>query len=180
MFRILRRLSVLPLLFLGGACNPPSGAVPARFTEIRVEGIPEGAALDEEQPLTQLPKKGEPLATFPSYWEGQGIQNDGQTWTVQVNVLNASPGHCADVVYPPMAPDEAPCAALWECDKNTHEGFLHGRERLIAGYGRCIDGCKVEADLVRAAARFDCGSVTAEAPLVHREAEQGSDPGIPD
>ena len=77
---------------------------------------------------------------FVGRWNGLGMQNDGQSWEMQVEITGDR-GKCAKVRYPSV-----PCAAEWICT-DVNGGILTATERLTEGQNRCIDGGKLTLTL---------------------------------
>lgn len=85
------------------------------------------SSADASSPLSP---SAEPLV---GRWVGTGIQNDGQMWDIQVDIVSDR-GVCAKARYPSV-----PCAADWVCTE-ARGGILTAVEHLTAGQNRCIDG----------------------------------------
>lgn len=84
------------------------------------------------QPRTEPP----PPNPFPlGRWAGTGVQGDGQSWPLEVDLWTTRSGACASVRYPSI-----PCAATWICVAQSSDGVLEAREELTEGHDRCIDG----------------------------------------
>ncbi len=77
---------------------------------------------------------------FIGRWNGLGMQNDGQTWEMQVEITGDR-GKCAKVRYPTV-----PCAAEWTCTE-VNGGILTATEHLTEGQSRCIEGGKLTLTL---------------------------------
>jgi hypothetical protein len=102
---------------------------------------------------------------MPRVWTGQGTQDDGQSWSMELAIRSFGPGHCADVVYPPDGQKATPCTTEWLCEDDSSDRLLHGVERVTSGRDRCIDWCEFSADLETATVVFKCRDVNGSASL---------------
>jgi hypothetical protein len=66
-------------------------------------------------------------------WTGQGVQNDGQTWDIVVDITTTRPGPCGSVDYPGI-----PCSGEWICVSGDSRS-LRAREKITEGTDKCID-----------------------------------------
>lgn len=111
-------------------------AVEAPVMDLAVSGVdastaakPSDTALLEETPSS--PQSSSPMI---GRWEGVGVQDDGQSWEMVVN-LTSLRGPCATVDYPTV-----PCQAKWICTNESKEGVITAQERLQGdSASRCID-----------------------------------------
>jgi hypothetical protein len=134
--------------------------------------IPPAVAVDEPaEPEPELgPGRGAvPKKALLGRWEGEGTQNDGQTWQIVLEVAGAGATPCARVSYPENEDWEISCAGTWDCDESSSPDTLRGLERIYEGSERCIDGCRFAADLAAGTVDFDCSQfdVLARA-TIHR------------
>ena len=109
---------------------------------------------------TQTPYLGE--------YVGSGVQDDGTTWPLQLTVLSLTPGHCANVVYPKDETASQTCTAEWLCTPSDTPGVFEATERLISGKKRCLDNCRVFADLPGGIVRFECKEFLGQATIKPR------------
>ncbi len=94
---------------------------------------------------------------YGGVWEGQGRQDDGQTWPMRLEVRGAQADPCATVQYPAHDDWEVSCTGQWECDPaRSTPSLLVGTEQILDNEGRCIDGCSFQADLRTGIVEFDC------------------------
>jgi hypothetical protein len=123
---------------------------------------------DASVPRAQGPDAGaaaRAAAAIPRVWVGQGTQDDGQSWSMELTVRAFGPGHCADVVYPADDQKPMPCATEWFCEDDSSDRLLRGVERVTKGRDRCIDWCEFSADLEKAIVVFKCRDVNGTARL---------------
>lgn len=67
-------------------------------------------------------------------WEGVGVQDDGQSWDLVVDLSTTKAGPCAVAEYPTV-----PCRAQWICT-GARGGYLQAREKLLDdSHLRCVD-----------------------------------------
>jgi len=154
----------LVLVVLLQACRV-SAPEPNAPVAIEIPPIDESSSVDPElaEPDADLDEVATP---YRGKWEGRGVQDDGQRWDIVVEVLGSDQKPCARVEYPPKGGSSVSCGGEWHCDlPPSTAARLVGVERILEGQGRCIDGCRVDFDLRRGRAAFDCPGVTAEAEL---------------
>lgn len=119
---------------LTAACSPQAASRGASPKLVVASAEPEP---EPEQPEpAPTPERGPAPSLDPivGHWEGTGVQNDGQTWRMLVEVRTRESGLCATVEYPSV-----PCSANWICTGRDGDGTLHAREELTSGQSRCID-----------------------------------------
>lgn len=85
--------------------------------------------------VTEAPPPEESVdGSITGRWEGVGVQDDGQSWDLVVDVSTTKAGPCAVAEYPTV-----PCRAEWICI-GARGGYLQARERLLdESHLRCID-----------------------------------------
>lgn len=151
-----------------GAC----GGSPAGHVAVTVVTIPSASPVAEADPAElRAAETRERSRLVSGAWEGHGEQDDGQTWPIRVEVLAAGLDPCATVEYPPHDAWDISCRGEWRCEPSrTTPVHLVATERILEGDRRCIDACRIDADLERGVVSFDCphAGVRARAVIQRR------------
>jgi hypothetical protein len=93
------------------------------------------AAKTSDTPLEEsAPSSSANASQMIGRWEGVGVQDDGQSWEIVVN-LTSLRGPCATVDYPTV-----PCQAKWICTSESKDGVITAVEKLQGNSTQnCID-----------------------------------------
>jgi hypothetical protein len=109
-------------------------AVEAPVVEIAIPSLEAGAPALEVMPAARAEPWAPPATQMTGRWEGVGIQDDGQTWPMIVDLSTVRAGACAVVDYPTV-----PCKATWFCTGESN-GLVSAREKVAPeSLGRCVD-----------------------------------------
>ncbi len=151
----------VPLLLTacgGGAVAPSTPVVAVDVPPItETSSVGDVSASSEVAPVRHLGR-----------WTGNGLQDDGQTWRIVIEIRGPEEKPCATVEYSPDGDMSTGCGGEWRCEMPpSTAGRLIAVERILEGHQRCIDGCRVDADLRSGVVRFDCShaDVMAEAEI---------------
>ncbi len=161
-------LVVCALVVAPLACAPrpdPSRAAPVAVDIPLAPVATEEPGADEDELVVY---RATATSEFAGTWQGIGVQNDGDTWPIRVEVFGHDGFPCARVTYPPHEGWDLSCVCIWECDLDASTpSRLIGVERIVEGFGNCIDGCTFEVDFASATLVFDCSfaDVTATVEL---------------
>lgn len=107
--------------------NAPVPSAVAPSTAIRAEPVPSAVA-----PSTAI--RAEPPLSLLGEWEGTGLQSDGSTWAMRVNVTSLREGNCAEISYPSLS-----CGGVWQCATTSDGRTLSAIEHLTHGFEECVD-----------------------------------------
>ncbi len=124
----MRRAPLAALALAIASCARGTGSEPVVVVEIP-PAVPASA---EEEPAP--PRRAPQGPGFVGHWEGVGVQKNGSTWKMIVDIESLGPGRCGRVRYPTV-----PCAAEWICEERSKDGTLRAREHLTEGVRNCID-----------------------------------------
>jgi hypothetical protein len=161
--RTLAVVSAFPQIVLGAllatllqACRAPEpGPGNPPIVAVEIPPITASASGDVEAEDGDIETEPD-IARYRGKWEGRGVQDDGQSWDIVVEVFGPDEKPCAAVEYPPHD-SRVSCGGEWHCDvPPSTPARLVGVERILEGRGRCIDSCQVEFDLRHGVANFDC------------------------
>ncbi len=139
------------------ACAPRPA--PSRAAPVAIE-IPPAPVVAEEPEAEEedlVGVKATATSEFAGTWQGIGVQNDGDTWPMVLEAFGHDGLPCARATYPPHPGWDLSCVCLWECDQeaSTPSRFV-GVERVVEGFGNCIDGCSYVVDFTTGILDFDC------------------------
>lgn len=150
------------------ACAPRSSPVGAAPVAVDIPPAPVGPADPEAEGDEPVVSDSSAKSPFAGRWQGTGVQNDGDTWPIVVEVIGHDESPCARVTYPPHQGWGLSCVCIWQCDaeSSTPSQFV-GVERIVEGVGNCIDQCTFEVNFNTGTLAFDCSfaDVTATVEL---------------
>ena len=156
----------LPVALVVAGCGGAQPSDKAAVVAVDIPPVPETSTVEDadEDRAAEVTER----VRTPGTWQGRGVQDDGQSWDIVVEVRGHDQRPCALVQYPPHGGSIISCGGEWHCDwPPSTPDRLVATERILEGVGRCIDGCQVDADLVAGIFRFDCphAGVTGKAEL---------------